>query len=416
MKRSVEYVASKEASSVFFTDHVNRHTGWCLLLAALTGVMWLDHRSLSQESRAFTVTLGQTVALQAQAMIAALGILQIATPKLLHSCFLALGRNIAAWLTASGSLLAGIGYALSLRWSYASWLIVLGGIINLAVFANLMKSDSARQINQDNRSIITMISFGMLLMATMALHDSLEARFGIIDLGPADGFTLRTLRLARVAAIALPVLTLLYQGLADESEPRDRIVRMGRLMMLCGTVGMASILVGAGLIFVYLKVLLIIPSIAIFAGVVCGLRLARRHAVPLETWGWLLIALSMAAGLLMGLYAFASPWVRLQFPGEYDDYARRLIRLAHVNAVVLGLVAIFISREIHALNNHWVRIGAPLLIAGSIVMVGIPVLLVVTNLSTAIQSIGPSLVVTAMIICIGSTAAQNAGVSQGGNS
>jgi hypothetical protein len=407
MKMNAAHIVVDQGFSSATTPRLNRQTGWCLFLAALVSAAWLGLGFLKEAS----VHLGPTPAREAQTLIAVLGVLQLATSQLLRDATLASGtRNSTARLTASGSLFAALGFVSDLR------LIAIGALMNFVGYIVLITRLSTRRRAREIGLGLVMICFAMLLMAAMAIYGWQAKHFAIIDLGPDDGFTLRTLRLARVAAIVLPVLTFLYEGLADESEPCDRVVRTGRLMMLCGTVGMATILVGAGLIFVYLKVLLIIPSIAIFAGVLCGLCLARRHAAPLETWGWLLIALSMSAGLLMGLYAFAGPWVTLQFPGEYNDYARRLIRLVHVDAVVLGLVAIFISREIQALKNHWHRIGAPLLIAGSIVMLGIPVLLAVANLSTAILNIGPVLVITATIICVGSTAAQKARVSQGGKS
>ncbi|MGH7854772.1 MAG: hypothetical protein ACREP3_15095, partial [Candidatus Binatia bacterium] len=307
-----------------------------------------------------------------------------------------------AWLTASGSLLAGVGYALSLRWSYAPWLIVIGAIMNLAVLMDLMKSRSARQSNRDNRIILTMLCFGMLLIAVLALAQLQAERFAFAVLGPDDGFTLRTLRLARVAAIVLPVLSLLYQGLVDRTDPSDRVAAWGRLGMICGTVGMATLLLAAGVISSNLKVLLVIPSVAIFAGVVCGFPLARRHAAPLEAWGWFLIALSMAAGLLMGLYAFANPWVTLEFPGEYNDYARRVIRLAHVDCVILGLSAIFLAREIKPISGSQRRIALPSLVVGSIITITMPLLLLLTNFSSALLSIGPALVTAAIVFCVAS--------------
>jgi hypothetical protein len=282
----------------------------------------------------------------------------------------------------------------------------------------LVKKPPTRRDNRDNRIILTMLCFGMLLLATMALGQLHAAHFQFAVLGPDDGFTWRTLRLARVAAITLPVLSLLYQGLAERADPSDRVTSWGRFGMNCGTVGMATILVGAGGIFFNLKVLLVIPSVAIFIGVVCGLALARRHATPLEAWGWLLIALSMAAGLLMGVYAFASPWVTLEFPGEYNEYARRLIRLAHVDCVILGLAAIFVAREIKPMSGWQRRIRAPLLIVGSIIMIGTPFLLLLKNFSSALLSIGPALVTATILFCIASNspAARAARMIPGGKS
>ncbi|MGH7855666.1 MAG: hypothetical protein ACREP3_19635, partial [Candidatus Binatia bacterium] len=126
-----------ETCSTASTNRFNQNTGWCLLLTALASAAWLAPWSLNQESRVVAPTLEQTTAAAAQTMIAVLGIFQLATPQLLRNYSLASERNITAWLTASGSLLAGVGYALSLRWSYAPWLIVIGAIMNLAVLMDL---------------------------------------------------------------------------------------------------------------------------------------------------------------------------------------------------------------------------------------------------------------------------------------
>lgn len=408
----------RETSSTASTARFNQHMGWFLLLTALAGEMGVSPWSLNQEPRSLTPVLEQAAALQAQTMIAILGIFQLAISRLLQNCSVASERTIATWFTGLGSLLAAFGYALSLHWIYAAWLIITGAILNLVVLMELMKKPHTRRGNRDNRIIFTMLCFGMLLLAIMALGQLQAAYFQFAVLGPDDGFTWRTLRLARVAAIALPVLSLLYQGLVERADPSDRVAGWGRLGMICGTVGMATILVAAGVIFFNLKVLLVIPSVAIFVGVVCGFALARRHAAPLEAWGWLLIALSMAAGLMMGLYAFANPWVTLEFPGEYNDYARRLIRLAHTDCVILGLAAIFVAREIEPMSGWQRRIGAPLLIVGSISTVGTPFLLLLTNLSSELLSIGPALITATILFCIASSspAARAARIKHGGKS
>jgi hypothetical protein len=402
-----------EQPTVKRSVRLNHHTGWFLMLTAFATAAWITPWSLNREPRAVAVTLGQITALEAQTMIAILGIFQLAMPQLSSNYSRGSARS-AARLTASGSLLAGIGYALALSWSATAWLIVVGGMMDFAALMHLMNSPSARQNNRGHTIVLTMLCFGVLLIVLMAMAPLQPRGFPFAALGPDDGFTLRTLRLARVAALALPVLTLLYPRLANRSHPCDRVARTGRLMMLCGTAGMSTILTGAGLIAVDFKFLLAVPAVAVFAAVLCALCVARRHAVALETWGWLLIAMSMAAGLLMSLYAFATPWVMLSFPGEYNDSARHLIRVAHVDAIVLGFVAIFIAREIHPLKR--LRTGASLLVAGSTITVGMPLLLLLTTLSTAMLSIGPALVSAAVIFCIAKIENQSEPVLQGGNS
>jgi hypothetical protein len=87
-----------------------------------------------------------------------------------------------------------------------------------------------------------------------------------------------------------------------------------------------------------------LPAGSVFFGTLCGLRLSRRHALRSETWGWSLIAASMAAGLFMGLYAFDLPFLPVNPMGDYTDLFRRLVRHAHVAAILSGFALIFFAR------------------------------------------------------------------------
>jgi hypothetical protein len=78
--------------------------------------------------------------------------------------------------------------------------------------------------------------------------------------------------------------------------------------------------------------------------VVCGLLLAWKTARRLECWGWLLIAVSMCIGLLTGLYAFDGPLPAPPTQTEYNEFTRRLTRLGHAYAIVLGMLAILTAR------------------------------------------------------------------------
>ena len=194
------------------------------------------------------------------------------------------------------------------------------------------------------RLILPVICFGILLEAVMGLFKFNPQIFLPTYIGPEDGLRLRMLRLAGVAAIALPLLTLFFQGLSARADPDSRAVRWGGIGMLYGTIGMPAVLAAAGFTRIELRALLPVPADAILFGTLCGLWLSRQHAHPLETWGWFLIALSMGAGLLMGLYAFEAPLLPPNLVGGYNDYPRRLIRLAHVYCILLGFSAIFFSR------------------------------------------------------------------------
>jgi len=195
-----------------------------------------------------------------------------------------------------------------------------------------------------NRVILLVFCFGIFLAAATGLFEFKPQIFLPSYIGPEDGLRMRMLRLARVAAIALPVLTVLFARLSSRADPHSRAVRWGGIGMLIGTIGMPAVLAAAGFTRIELRVLLPVPADAILFGTLCGLWLSRKHAQPLEMCGWFLIALSMGAGLLMGLYAFDAPLVPPNFAGAYNDYGRRLIRLAHVGCILLGFSAIFFSR------------------------------------------------------------------------
>jgi hypothetical protein len=195
-----------------------------------------------------------------------------------------------------------------------------------------------------NRVILLVLCFGILLEAVMGLFEFKPQIFLPSYIGPEDGLRMRMLRLARVAAIALPVLTVLFAGLSSRADPHSRAVRWGGIGMLCGTIGMPALLAAAGFTRIELRALLPVPADAILFGTLCGLWLSREHAQPLEMWGWFLIALSMGAGLFMGLYAFDTPLVPPNLVGAYNDSVRRLIRLVHVGCILLGFSTIFFSR------------------------------------------------------------------------
>jgi len=134
----------------------------------------------------------------------------------------------------------------------------------------------------------------------------------------------------------------------------------------------------------------------------CGAWLAKRHARPLELWGWLLIAVSIAAGLVIGLFAFDGPLQPPGFVGGYNDLVRTLMRLAHTYCIVFGLASIFISRDLEERRQaDWpARVGRPLLVAGSVTSVVVILLLTGVELPASVLSVGPVLVTVATVSCV----------------
>jgi hypothetical protein len=195
------------------------------------------------------------------------------------------------------------------------------------------------------------------------------------------------LRLARVAATALSVLTLLFRDLGHKSA----LGGWGRLAMMAGTLGMPTVLTGACFIWLDLKYLLSIPALAMTGGTMVGLLCACRMASPLEQWGWLLMVLSMSVGLVIGLYAFDGPLPAPAFVGSYNEFVRRLIRLAHPYAIVFGLLAILLARQRAG------RLAVSLFVAGNCVTLLSIFLLALQSLPPVFLAPGPGLIVLALL-------------------
>ena len=330
-------------------------TGWGLLVAAAASAA---HGILFPGTIASGGSLAaQSRAIEAQVMIGVLGVFQLAADSLWRNDRAFHEGRVAARLSAVACLVAALGYGLGRNWSHAPWLTAAGAALNLVLLLALGSRLRLRQGGIGLLMVVAIIALGMLSMASLALAELQPESFRIALLGPYEEYTLRALRLARVAAIVLPVLTLLQRDLPADVRPRsldsdDALARAGRHAILCGAAGMAPLLLASGLVLEGLKALLVFPSVAALIGSAIAARLAARHAPRLEAWGWLSIACSMAAGLLMGLYALADPWVTISFAADYNGALRRAVRWVHVCAVMLGLVAIFISRQFTASANQ----------------------------------------------------------------
>lgn len=191
------------------------------------------------------------------------------------------------------------------------------------------------------RALLALLLLGILFDAAWL---ALRFRPEIFWAGPDGDLRERMFRLARVAAVALPVLALLFNRLARRAPP-GRAARLGGAAMLFGAVAMPAVLAAAAFTNVKLRFFLPLPALDVFFAALSGLVLAGRGAPRLEKWGWLSITAATGAGLAMGLYAFDAPFLP-HFAGAYDDFPRRLIRLAHESAIVSGMALIFLARAL----------------------------------------------------------------------
>jgi hypothetical protein len=405
----------------------NRYLGWSLLVAGFAWAIWLDPWSLSERDPAALPGSARMAVRQAQMVVLSMAFLQIIVDHVLAiGIFPTMVRRVTACLTGAGAAAYCLGYVFGPSWPGTVWLIPLGALMNSLGFAILFvfcwsasNEESPSQIAV-LKVILPVISFGMLLDAVVGLSAAVPSLPFHPLLGPEDGVRLRMLRLARVAAVALSVLTILYHGLIAQTEAQEQYARRGQMALMWGTVAMPIILTAAAFTTVHLKYLLPLPALALFVGTITGARLAKQQATPLELWSWRLIAFSMAVGLLMGLYAFDGPLPSPEFLGGYNDFARRLSRLGHAYAIVLGLLGIFVAREMNTRElsvpkreysaSRAASMGVPLLVVGSIITIVVILLVAGMVLPTRLLGLGPALVAVATILCMKPTIVLNGNI------
>jgi hypothetical protein len=322
----------------------NKRLGWLLLLGGWALAIGLDPWALGERDPAALPGSPRMAARHAQGVVLAMGLLQMAVALLSPARERPLGRW-ARTLTLLGTLLYTTGYldlALGLG---PVWLVPLGGGINLLAFI-LLLAEELRSPGPclERRVVLTIFCVGMGLDLAVGLFTVDAARFLPTTLGPEDGVRQRMLRLARVAATALSLLLLLFQERASRANGLSPWVRAARWSLVIGCVGMPTILAAAAFLDLRVKYLLPIPALSVTLGAVVGVLLAWRSACRLEWWGWLLIAVSVNAGLLIGLYAFDGPLPAPPTQELYTLFPRRVVRLAHGYSIVLGMLAILLAR------------------------------------------------------------------------
>ncbi len=334
-----------------------------------------------------------------------MGLLQLAMAHLLTTpAFDHVARRRAAVLTTVGACLYATGYGLGMFSLPFHGLVLLGAIINFSGFGYLLVVGPSGQYAGQIRIILPVVCFGMSLDFLAGLLPVMPDSWIVDHLGAADGVRMRMMRLARVAAIALSVLTLLYYGLLDrQSGERGRVTRSGGILMAMGAVGMPAILALASFTWLPVKYLLPLPATAAYLSACFGLYLASRRGNPLEWFGWGLIVASISIGMLMGFYAFDGPFHTPEFLGQYNDAPRRLSRVSHSYSIVLGMVSIFLARELAASpsSDFTRKAGIGLLMLGSILTVGGLLYRMAWHIPAQSLALGPGLVLIGALVCLG---------------
>ncbi|NUN47830.1 MAG: hypothetical protein HUU15_03250 [Candidatus Brocadiae bacterium] len=78
--------------------------------------------------------------------------------------------------------------------------------------------------------------------------------------------------------------------------------------------------------------------------------------------GWTGVAIGLSAALWIGLWAFAGPFEAPAGFEHYDALPRRLLRLAHIAAVMIGVLNVLLGRELPRLDlpRAWKRAASAL--------------------------------------------------------
>jgi hypothetical protein len=388
------------------TESLNRRLGWTLLVIAFAWAVWLDPWTLSERDPAALVGSPRMAARHAQAVLLGMAFLQMVIGQLLAMERFRMTGPLSAQVTAAGAVVYALGYVLRPLWAGSGWLILVGALANFLGFALLSWESYRIESGPVLRVVLPVIAFGMLMDLGVGLSMIRPGLFLPSYIGPEDGVRLRMLRLARVAAIALSVLALLYEGLAARTGPEGStawVLRWGRIGLLAGAAGMPAVLATACFTSVDVKYLLPLPANAVVLGTLIGAWLARKHGRPLEFWGWVVVAASMGVGMVIGGYAFDGPLPAPEAMTAYNDHPRRLLRLGHAYAIILGLLWIMAARpRDEDRRDAWVeRLGVPVLVAGSLATLGMILLAGVLDLAGAALAAGPALLTAGLILCPG---------------
>ncbi len=385
---------------------MNARIGWTLLILGFAVAAWLDPWSLGLRDPEVLAGSLRMAVRHAQVVVMRMAFLQIALAALFdHTNFHPRTRRFAAWLTGSGVLLYATGNSLFLIWPAFGWLTPVGALMNLIGFAALAIASYRQQHgNWQLTAILLVVSCGMLLDIVLGLMTILPAELRPDELAASDGVRMRLLRLAQVAVIALSVLSLAYFLVSP--SPQSRGVRYGQWAMTAGVVGMTTVLTAAGFTWVTLKYLLSPPAWAVLGGTAMGAWLAAGQRRKMELFGWVLVGSSLMLGMLMGCYAFDGPFPPPEFVGVYNNFARRLLRLGHAYAIVLGLLAMFVVDRAGRCydEDRTQRLGVSLLVVGTIVTLSMIILLAAGIVPVLALAAGPAIVTAGLLLCVGTFA------------
>ncbi len=339
----------------------------------------------------------------AQGVLLAMALLQLVVGYVLTTrAFQSRFSVQSSLLTGCGAILYAGGYLLLVWHPLGKWLVLCGCLLNLIAFLKTLRVEIGGSGVIQIQLILPILCFGMFLDLLTSLFILYPDLLSLEWLGNEDEVRLRMLRLARVAVIALTVLTLLYFDLAYRAKETGPLITWGHRGLLGGTIGMPLVLALSCFTFTQLKYLLPIPATLVCLGAVAGLNLAWKHGDRLEQLGWAIITTSLFTGMGIGMYAFDGPLPAPWGMDQYQEFGRRLLRIGHAYAIVLGILTLFLAqlfqqhRQLHILRH----LGLGLYLAGmGTILVTFP-LLALSVLPVSATAIGPAMVALGLLLCV----------------
>ena len=374
-----------------------------MLIVGMAAMAVLDPWIFGQRDAAELLGSERMQLRHAQGVILVMALLQLVVGFVLTTrAFQSRFSVQASILTGVGAILYAGGYTLVVWHPFAKWMVLIGCSLNLIVFLKALGVKIGGSGVKHVRLILPILCFGMFLDLLTILFVLFPELVSMDWLGTEEEVRLRMLRLARVAVIALTVLTSLYFELSHRVNLRNRIVAWGHHSLLGGTIGMPLVLAAACFTFLNLKYLLPLPATLVCLGALAGLHLAWKHGGRLEQLGWAIIAGSLFIGMGIGMYAFDGPLPAPPGMEQYQGFARRLLRIGHGYAIVFGILTIFLAQRFQGQRRLHVirRIGIGLYLVG----MG-TTLLALTLVAWAIipieaTAIGPAATSLGLLLCV----------------
>jgi len=171
-----------------------------------------------------------------------------------------------------------------------------------------------------------------------ATGPALFALHAVAFTGSDEVLAARFLRLGATAAMALPLLAMLYR--TAHAGDSTRPARIARTLFTVGMVAMPVALVLSSLVDQRVKYALGPASDCFTIGLMIACFQAWRRADRAALTGFGIVLASMLLGKLMGIYAFDGPFAAPAALAAYADAWRVALRHFHIDLMVMGFAVL----------------------------------------------------------------------------